>query len=178
VRLTRKGEYALRAMIVLALRHDTGPVRIQEIASAERIPRKFLEQILLELRHAGLVHSKRGAGGGYYLARGPEKITFAEIVRTIDGPLAPLSCVSTHAHESCDHQDTCGLYSVMREVRNAVAGIMESVSLKDACGREAKPVKSGSSGGATKQRGTSARVASATSGASGRQGRRASSRGK
>ncbi|MBN2564988.1 MAG: Rrf2 family transcriptional regulator [Candidatus Eisenbacteria bacterium] len=137
MRLTRKGEYALRAMIVLAHEHGRGPTRIQDIAAAERIPKKFLEQILLELKKAGLIHSRRGAGGGYYLVRAPEEVTLAEVVRTIDGPLAPLSCVSMHAHVRCPEQDTCGLYSVMRDVRNAVADVMENVTLADACLRSA-----------------------------------------
>ena len=141
LRLSRKGEYALRAMIVLAKRHGEGPVRISEIAERERIPKKFLEQILLDLKRAGLVHSKRGVGGGYFLVREPSDISFAEIVRTIDGPLAPLSCVSRHAHVRCPEEDTCGLYSVMREVREAVAGIMEGVTLEEACSRSGRAAK-------------------------------------
>jgi Rrf2 family protein len=133
MRLSRKGEYALRAMIVLAQDYGEGPVRIQDIAARERIPRKFLEQILLDLKRAGLVQSRRGVGGGYLLLREPGKVTFAEIVRTIDGPLAPLSCVSRHAHVRCPDQQSCGLYNVMREVRDAVASVMEGVTLKDAC---------------------------------------------
>ena len=176
MRLTRKGEYALRAMIVLARRHGAGPIRIQEVATAERIPRKFLEQILLELRHAGLVHSKRGAGGGYYLARGPETISFAEIVRTIDGPLAPLSCVSSHAPERCDHQETCGLYSVMLEARDAVADVMENATLKDACRREARARESSSSRSDPKSRGPRRPAGDAKSGAARSQGRRSSGR--
>ena len=138
MRLSRKGEYALRAMIVLAQDHGEGPVRIQDIAARERIPKKFLEQILLDLKKAGLVQSRRGAGGGYLLLRAPEKVTFAEIVRTIDGPLAPLSCVSRHAHVRCPDELSCGLYSVMREVRDAIASVMEGVTLKDACSRTGK----------------------------------------
>ena len=135
MRLSHKGEYALRAMIVMALGYGDGPLRIADIAERERIPKKFLEQILLDLKRAGLVHSKRGPGGGYYLVRPPAEVTFAEIVRTIDGPLAPLSCVSKHAHVKCPEQRTCGLYSVMRDVRDAIAGVMEGVTLEDACSR-------------------------------------------
>jgi Rrf2 family protein len=138
MRLSRKGEYALRAMMVLAADFGQGPLRIQDIADRERIPKKFLEQILLELKKAGLVHSRRGAGGGYLLVRSPSEITMAEVVRTIDGPLAPLSCVSMHAHVRCPEQSGCGLYSVMREVRDAVADVMESVTLADACARGRK----------------------------------------
>lgn len=138
MRLSRKGEYALRAMIVLAQDYGEGPVRIQDIAARERIPRKFLEQILLDLKKAGLVQSRRGAGGGYLLLRPPERVTFAEIVRTIDGPLAPLSCVSKHAHVRCPDERSCGLYGVMREVRDAISGVMEGVTLKDACSHTGK----------------------------------------
>jgi Rrf2 family protein len=137
VRLSRKGEYALRAMIVLALTHGTGPVTIQTVADRENIPKKFLEQILLELKKAGLVGSKRGVGGGYFLIRDPAEVSFAEIVRVIDGPLAPLSCVSRRAHVRCPEQEGCGLYHVMLDVRNAISEIMEGVTLEDACRRTA-----------------------------------------
>ena len=143
MRLSRKGEYALRAMIVLGKGFGQGPHRIQDIAEQEQIPKKFLEQILLDLKRAGLVQSKRGAGGGYLLARDPEDVTFAEIVRVIDGPLAPLSCVSDHARVRCPDEKTCGLYSIMREVRNAVAGIMENTTLKDACAPKGKTRRRG-----------------------------------
>lgn len=143
MRLSRKGEYALRAMIVLALDYGEGPLRIQDVADRERIPKKFLEQILLDLKKAGLVHSKRGAGGGYFLVRRPGQITLAEVVRTIDGPLAPLSCVSRHAHVQCPEQKSCGLYSVMREVRDAVAHVMEGVTLADVCSRTGGPRSGG-----------------------------------
>jgi Rrf2 family cysteine metabolism transcriptional repressor len=133
MRLSRKGEYALRAMIVLSMNYGKGPTRIQEIADRERIPKKFLEQILLDLKRAGLLESKRGAGGGYRLIKPPREITFAQIVRIIDGPLAPLSCVSKLAHVRCPEEKTCGLYSTMLEVRNAIAAVMEGVTLADVC---------------------------------------------
>jgi Rrf2 family cysteine metabolism transcriptional repressor len=135
MRLSRKGEYALRAMIVLAGHYEKGPLLVQEIAKAERIPRKFLEQILLELKKAGLLESKRGVGGGYTLIKKPEEVTFAQVFRITDGPLAPLSCVSRLAHVQCPEQETCGLYSVMMDVRNAIADVMEGVTLADACRR-------------------------------------------
>lgn len=131
VNLSRKGEYALRAMIVLARGYGEGPMRVQEIADEERIPKKFLEQILLELKNAGLLDSKRGAGGGYRLIKRPEEVTLARIVRIIEGPLAPLSCVSQMAHVRCPDQDTCRLYSVMLDVRNAIAEVLEGVTLAD-----------------------------------------------
>ena len=131
MRLSRKGEYALRAMIVLGMNYGKGPVQIQEIAEREKIPRKFLEQILLELKKAGLLQSRRGAGGGYQLIRPPEEVTLARVIRIIDGPLAPLSCVSSHAHVRCPEQDTCELYGVMLDVRNAIAEVLENVSVAD-----------------------------------------------
>ena len=133
--MSRKGEYALRAMIVLALNHGAGPIRIQEIAERERIPKKFLEQILLELKNAGLLESRRGVGGGYRLIKPPDEITLARVVRIIDGPLAPVSCVSQLAHVRCPQQKSCGLYSVMLDVRNAIADVLEGVTFADICKR-------------------------------------------
>jgi Rrf2 family cysteine metabolism transcriptional repressor len=143
MKLSRKGEYALRAMIVLGLEYGEGPIQIQEIADRERIPKKFLEQILLELKRAGLLESTRGVQGGYRLIKPPEEVTVAKVVRIIDGPLAPLSCVSQLAHVTCPEQEGCGLYSVMREVRNAISDILEGVTLKDICERTTRMPGSG-----------------------------------
>ena len=133
MRVSRKGEYALRAMIVLAGSYGGGPVRIQEIAERERIPKKFLEQILLELKNSGLLESRRGVGGGYRLIKDPAEVTLAQVVRIIDGPLAPVGCVSRLAHVQCEHQDSCGLYGVMLDVRNAIASVLEGVTFADIC---------------------------------------------
>jgi Rrf2 family protein len=135
MKLSRKGEYALRAMTVLGLEYGGGPIQIQEIADRERIPKKFLEQILLELKRAGYVESTRGVGGGYRLIKPPEEVTVAQVVRTIDGPLAPLSCVSQLAHVKCPEQEGCGLYRVMKDVRDAIADVLEGVSVADICER-------------------------------------------
>ncbi len=135
MRVSRKGEYALRAMIDLSLRFGEGPVSVAEVSRRGGIPKEFLQQILLQLKQAGLVQSVRGAAGGYSLIRSPEKITLAEVLREIDGPLAPLSCVSAWAHRTCGKEKDCGLYSVMLEVRNAIAGILEHVTLADVCKR-------------------------------------------
>ena len=133
MKLSRKGEYALRAMIVLARHYGEGFLQIREIAERENIPRKFLEQILLELNRAGLLEGRRGPGGGYRLIKAPAEVTLAQIVRIIDGPLAPLSCVSKTAHVKCPDQRKCGLYGVMHDVRDAIAEILEGVSLADIC---------------------------------------------
>jgi len=135
VKVSKKGEYALRAMIDLSLNYRKGSVRIQEISEREKIPKKFLQQILLELKKNGLLQSKRGIAGGYSLIKPPEEITLAEVVRIIDGPLAPLSCVSTWAHISCPEERNCGLFQVMLDVRNAIATILEKVTFADVCRR-------------------------------------------
>jgi Rrf2 family cysteine metabolism transcriptional repressor len=135
MKMSRKGEYALRAMIFLSLNYGLGPVRIQEIAERERIPKKFLEQILLELKNAGLLESRRGAGGGYRLIKSPKEVTLAQVVRIIDGPLAPVGCVSQLAHVRCPQQASCGLYGVMLDVRNAIANVLEGVTFADICER-------------------------------------------
>jgi Rrf2 family protein len=134
MRISKEGEYALRAMIYLSLRHGKGPMRIREISSAEKIPEKFLQGILLGLRKAGLLRSVRGRRGGYLLNRPPGTITLARVIRMVDGPLAPLRCTSRWAHVRCPEEERCGLHRVMMEVRNAVADILEGVSFADMCG--------------------------------------------
>jgi Rrf2 family protein len=133
MRLSKRGEYGLRAMIDLAEAFHSGNpvVQIKDIAEREHIPAKFLEQILLNLKNAGLLHSKMGVGGGYYLAHLPEQITLGQIVRILDGPLAPIRCVSQMAYESCGCPDetTCGLRIIMLDVRNAIAGILDQTTL-------------------------------------------------
>jgi len=146
MKLSRKGEYALRAMVVLADRYEKGVTQIQEIADREHLPKKFLEQILRDLSRAGLVEGRRGAGGGYRLIKPPAEVTMATIIRTIDGPLAPLGCVSQLAHVECPERDRCGLREVMQEVRNAIARILENVSLADICARSRAASREGPRG--------------------------------
>ena len=114
---------------------DEQPVvlQIREISQHEQIPAKFLEQILLSLKNAGLLHSKMGVGGGYHLAKPPGEITFGQIVRILDGPLAPVKCVSQMAYEpcGCPDEETCGLRLVMSDVRNAIANLLDGTSLAD-----------------------------------------------
>ena len=136
MRLSKRGEYGLRAMIMLATPGpDEQPVvlQIREISQHEQIPAKFLEQILLSLKNAGLLHSKMGVGGGYHLAKPPGEITFGQIVRILDGPLAPVKCVSQMAYEpcGCPDEEMCGLRLVMSDVRNAIANILDGTSLAD-----------------------------------------------
>jgi Rrf2 family protein len=141
MRLSKRGEYGLRAMIILAAPGPDGKpgvVQIKEISEREKIPTKFLEQILLTLKNAGLLHSKMGVGGGYYLARPADKITFGQIERALDGPLAPINCVSQMAYESCGCPDeaTCGLRMVMGDVRNAIADILDNTTLAQTIARQ------------------------------------------
>jgi Rrf2 family protein len=133
--LSVRGEYALRALIVLArdYQEDDSVVRIQEISDKQNIPKRFLEQILNDLKSASIVESKRGVAGGYRLRRPPRKITLAEIVRHIEGPLAPVSCVSERFYEkcSCPDESRCAIRSVMKEVRDNIVKVMEQTSLAD-----------------------------------------------
>jgi Rrf2 family protein len=143
MRLSKRGEYGLRAMIMMAepVDNQDGPcmVQIKEIAQREHISPKFLEQILLTLKNTGLLHSKLGVGGGYYLAKPPKEITLGQIFRTLDGPVAPIKCVSQMAYEpcGCPDEETCGLRLVMGDVRNAIADILDNTSLADVTKRQA-----------------------------------------
>ena len=134
MRLSKRGEYGLRAMIDLATQKtETGVFHIKDIAKRQNIPLKFLQQILINLKNAGFVHSRRGVGGGYYLGKPANKITLGEIVRILDGTLAPVSCVSQTAYEPCGCPDerTCGLRLVMFDVRNAISDILDNTTLAD-----------------------------------------------
>ena len=137
MKLSVRGEYALRALIVLGLNHNGSVVRIQTISQLQNIPKRFLEQILNDLRAAGIVESKRGVTGGYRLHLAPEQITLAQVIRHIEGPLAPVSCVSERFYErcSCPDEAKCGIRSVMKEVRDAIVAILEEVSLAQLCER-------------------------------------------
>jgi Rrf2 family protein len=137
MKLSLRGEYALRALIVLGLNHDQSVVRIQTISDQQNIPKRFLEQILNDLKSAGIVESKRGITGGYRLAKAPEQISLAAVIRYIEGPLAPVSCVSEKFYErcSCPDEGRCGIRSIMKEVREAIVQILEGFSVADLCGR-------------------------------------------
>jgi Rrf2 family protein len=134
--LSKKGKYALRALYHLAREHGRGPVLIATLSKEESIPHKFLELILLHLKNNGLVDSKKGRHGGYYLAQPPDKITIGSIIRLIDGPLAPLPCASETAYRRCDEcidESICGTRIVMRRVRDAMADILDHTTLADVC---------------------------------------------
>ncbi len=124
----------MKAALVLAKEYGQGPILISEIARREKIPQKFLELILLELRNRGLLQSKKGKGGGYFLNRPPEKLTLGEILRHVEGPLAPIGCVSKTAYsrcQDCRDERTCGIRLAMKDVRDATARILDSTTLAD-----------------------------------------------
>lgn len=135
MKISKRGEYALRALIDLGMAHELGRelVQISELARQERLPVKFLEQILSQLKEAGFVDSKRGKLGGYFLAKPMKRIKFGAVIRLIDGPLAPIACVSRTAYErcTCPDEEHCGLHMLMLDVRNSIAAILDRYSLAD-----------------------------------------------
>jgi len=137
MKLSLRGEYALRALVVLGLNHGKSVVRIQTISEQQNVPKRFLEQILNDLKSAGVVESKRGVAGGYRLSKAPDQISLAVVIRHIEGPLAPVNCVSEkfYAKCSCPDEGRCGIRSVMKEVRDAIVKILEDVTVAELCER-------------------------------------------
>jgi len=137
--ISAKGEYAARALLHLALASDAQtPVRTGDIAERQNIPKKYLEQILLVFKKEGLVRSKPGLNGGYFLAKRPSEITMAEVIRAVDGPLAPVRCVSQTAYAPCPiaHVEaTCALRTVWQEARDAMVGVLERITLEELAAR-------------------------------------------
>lgn len=135
MKLSKRGEYALRALIDLGLARESGRDRLglKEIVDKEEIPAPFLEQILAQLREAGFVEGKRGKHGGYALVRPLDTIVIGDVIRLIDGPLAPIPCVSQscYARCTCPDEDHCGLRMLMLDVRNAIANILDRYTLAD-----------------------------------------------
>ena len=133
--ISQKARYALRALLFLTARGDDIPVQISEIAESERIPRKFLEAILLELKKTGIVRSHRGRSGGYSLGRPAKDISFADVLRVTDGPLALSPCVSVMAYRKCDdcfEESVCAIRKALLAARDATAEILESRNLATA----------------------------------------------
>lgn len=133
--LSQKAKYALRALLMLARSDGAGMIQVADIAQEESVPKKFLELILLDLKKQGLLHSQRGKGGGYCLAKPAEQITFGQVVRIVDGPLAPLPCASVTRYRrcaDCPDERSCAIRRVMREVRDAMAAVLDHTSLADA----------------------------------------------
>lgn len=132
--ISKKAKYALKALKVLAESFEKGPLLISHIAESEKIFKKFLEVILLELRNHGLLQSQKGKGGGYYLRQDPSKITFAKVIRVIDGPIAPALCVSLHFYGKCDDcadEETCTLRNILADWRDANLAVLENKTIAD-----------------------------------------------
>ena len=134
MRLSKKGEYAVRALIEIgfeAKQRPGGLIQISTVAQRTNIPEKFLEQILLALRNGGVLKSKRGVEGGYSLAKDADDVTLGEVIRLLDGPLAPIPCVSSTSYEpcSCPDEASCGLHIAMKQVRDAIASILDNYKL-------------------------------------------------
>jgi Rrf2 family protein len=131
--LSKKSQYAFKALTYLSEKFNEGPVLISEIAAKKKIPIKFLESILLELKKADILDSKKGKGGGYFLKQKPEKVKVSTVIRLINGPIAMLPCVSLYFYERCKNcnEKHCGLHDMMIQVRDATLSIVENRTLKD-----------------------------------------------
>jgi len=130
--LSKKCKYAIHALVYLAEHKDQGPVHIQDISTAQHIPKKFLETILLELRNAKILLSKKGKGGGYYLHKKPEEINLMEIIRIMDGAIAMLPCVSLNYYEPCDEcvdEKNCGIRLAFIKVRDETLRVLSGSTL-------------------------------------------------
>jgi Rrf2 family protein len=132
--LSRKSKYGLKALLLLAQDAGQGPVHISTLAERDALPKKFLEAILVDLKRHGFVESRKGKGGGYFLLRKPEEITFGEVIRVLEGPLALVPCVSQTAYRPCAEcvdETTCGVRVAMQRVRDATAEILDGTTLAD-----------------------------------------------
>jgi Rrf2 family protein len=130
--LSKKCKYAIHALVYLAERYEQGPVQIQDISAKQHIPKKFLEAILLELRHAKILESKKGKGGGYFLVKNPAEVNLMQVMRLIDGPIALLPCVSLNYYEHCDecrNEKTCGIRDSLIAVRDETLNILKQSTL-------------------------------------------------
>jgi Rrf2 family protein len=137
--LSKKTKYAIKALVILGKNADQPPMQISKIAEEERIPKKFLEQILLDLRNAGFLYSKKGAGGGYSLNKDPKDIFLVSIMRITDGPIAMVPCASLnfyHKCEECKDETTCGIRDLFIQVRDATVKILSETSIADVISRE------------------------------------------
>jgi len=137
--LSKKTKYAIKALVILGKNADQPPMQISKIAEQETIPKKFLEQILLDLRNSGFLYSKKGAGGGYSLNKDPKEIFLVDVMRITDGPIAMVPCASHKFYHKCDEcreENTCGIRDVFVDVRDATLKILSETSIADIISRE------------------------------------------
>jgi len=133
MRITTKGDYATRALRDLALHYGSGPIPIDQIAVRQGLPVRYLEQLLLTLRRVGILQSKRGMKGGYTLAKPPAEITLGAILRAVDGPVEPISCLAEAPRKPCPREAVCALRGVWSDIHRAVAAIVDHTTLQDIC---------------------------------------------
>jgi Rrf2 family protein len=134
MKISSKGDYALRTLLTLSLKNgNKEPIRLPEIARENKIPVKFLEQIMIQLKGAGFVISRRGRHGGYSLAKSPREITLGEVIRLIDGSIAPVGCVSEGDYISCALEPNCALHKVFGEIRARVGELVDQITFETLC---------------------------------------------
>lgn len=143
--LSSRARYATRALLYLAMNEDGGPILIQEISDRQNIPLKYLQHILVALKVAGFVSSRKGPGGGYALGRAPEEITLGAVLRAMDGPIAPISCVSVSNYQECGcpNPETCALKSTFQEVRDKMAEVLDGTTFAHLRDRQAAATQEG-----------------------------------
>lgn len=142
MKLSTKGRYGLRAMLDMALHADDGPITVHSIAERENLSDRYLEQLLVPLKKVGLVKSLRGAQGGYVLGKEPKDITVGEIIRALEGPIAPVDCVSEDHPENCVRADHCVTRLIWTKLRDSMAEVLDSYNLEDLI-KESKALSSG-----------------------------------
>ncbi|MDI6600729.1 MAG: Rrf2 family transcriptional regulator [Thermoanaerobacteraceae bacterium] len=131
MRLSTKGQYGLRAMFELAINYGEGPLSLKTIADRQYISEHYLEQLIATMRKAGLVSSTRGAQGGYVLSRSPEEITVGQVIRVLEGPLAPVECVIDDEESVCDRSGYCPTRIVWKKIRDSINQVVDSITLQD-----------------------------------------------
>lgn len=138
--ISSRAKYATRALLYLCTHGRSEPILIQEVAEAENIPLKYLQQILAALKVGGFVQSRKGPGGGYALARAPRDITLGDVLRVMDGPFAPIACVSVSNHTECGcpHPDACALREAFAKVRDAMVAVLDGITFADLAERQAE----------------------------------------
>ena len=139
--LSKKTKYGLKALTFIARSESTEPVQVGEIAKGEQIPQKFLESILLTLRKSGILGSKKGKHGGYYLRTDPSEILMTEVMRVLEGPIAMVPCVSLNFYEKCNDcpdEDACSVHKLMIQVRDSTLNVFKNTTLKDLCSNNKK----------------------------------------
>lgn len=137
--LSKKAQYSILALVKLAKEYEHGPVLISTISQTERIPKKFLESILVDLKQLGFLASKKGKGGGYFLIKKPEEINLADVIRHIDGAIALIPCVTYKYYQPCQHckdELTCGIRSIIKDIRDDTVNMLKKISLSDIISRE------------------------------------------